>query len=95
MPTPNRASCTGDRVVIASCRGSLTAMILFAVFLLASIIVTKSGMWEGSLRERARLMQSPGNRPDTDSQHWVGRLIVTLIVVGLISSAAALIECQN
>ena len=80
--------------VIASCRESLTATILFAVFLAVAIVVVKSGTWEATLRERARIMQSSGNRPDTGTQRRIGRLMVALIVVGLVASAAALVACH-
>jgi hypothetical protein len=75
--------------VIATCRESLTAMILFAVFLAVAIIAVRSGAWEATLRERARIMQSSSNRPDTGTQRGAGRLMVSLIVVGLGASAAA------
>lgn len=39
-------------------------------------------------------MQSSGRRPDTDTQRRGGRLMVTLIVVGLMASATALVACQ-
>lgn len=80
--------------MIAACRESLTATILFAVFLAVAIIAVKFGIWEATLRERARIMQSSGNRPDTGTQRRVGRVMVALIVVGLVASAAALIACH-
>jgi hypothetical protein len=73
---------------------SLTATILFAVFLAVAIVVVKSGNWEATLRERARIMQSSGIRPDTGTQRRIGRLMVALIVVGLVASAAALVACH-